>query len=143
MAAASPRLALNSNGTSSERPCLTTAVEEASILTLLVTCKAFDTYLRIGGHAFDSVTTCVHGQKACDALVGNSIHHTLFDMLFSLELIASPCSVCKVRIMINSSLEATFQLKAQWVSAVRLPVPYSERRRTQSQIFCLYLSLSG
>lgn len=92
---ASPHLAFNSKGTSSERPCLIIIAEEASTLTSLVMCEAFDSYLLTGGHAFKSVTNCIHGQKDCDFLVGNSIHHTLFDMLYSLELIPSPLSLLK------------------------------------------------
>lgn len=87
-----PHWAVNDNVTSSERPCLTITAEEAPIPTLLVMSHAFGNYLLTGGHAFKSVTNCIHGQKDCDSLVGNSIHHTLFVMLLSLELFASPRS---------------------------------------------------
>lgn len=92
MAAAFPHWALNDNVTSSERPCLTITAEEAPIPTLLVMCHTFNNYLLTGGHAFKSVTNCIHGQKDYDSLVGNSIYHTLCVMLLSLELIASPHS---------------------------------------------------
>lgn len=88
-----------------ERPCLTIIAAETPKPILLGMCQAFNNYLPTGGPAFKSVTNCICGQKDCGSLVRNSIHHTLLVMLFSLELITRPQSVCKMRIMINISLE--------------------------------------
>ena len=137
---ASPHLALNSTVTSSERPHLATRAKEAPMPTLLVKCPAFSHHLLTGGHAFKSVTV--------------SLARIVILWLEILSITPRPAlqrwthrqasfSVCKMRIMTNVSLQATFWLRTQCLSAIRLPVSLSERGMTQSQIFILHLSFAS